>query len=96
MKKRIAALLTLAAVLALLAIPAAAVVDKSSSFYVADYADVLSSSTEQTIISTNGNLEYYCKGAQIVVVTVQYLDGLTAEEYAGQIFNDWGVGSATE
>ncbi len=79
-----------------LALPAQAVVDKSESYYVADYAEVLSEATEQKIISANATLEQSCSGAQIVVVTVQYMDGMSADEYAYTLFNDWGVGSSTE
>lgn len=71
-----------------------AVVDQSESYYVADYSNVLSNDTEQMIINYNGSLEYQCQGAQIVVVTVDYLDGMYSDEYAYQLFNDWGVGSA--
>ena len=74
--------------------PAYAIVDKSDSFYVADYSNVLSGETEQMIINYNGSLEQQCQGAQIVVVTVDYLDGMYSDEYAYQLFNDWGVGSS--
>lgn len=75
--------------------PAAlAVVGQSESFYAADYANVLSSDTEEMICGYNGALEQQCNGAQIVVVTVEYLDGMYSDEYAYQLFNDWGVGSA--
>lgn len=73
---------------------ASALVSQSESFYVADSADVLSDSTEQMIINYNGALEQQCNGAQIAVVTVKYLDGMYCDEYAYQLFNDWGVGSA--
>lgn len=73
-----------------------AVVDRSDSFYAADYADVLSDATEQMIINYNGALEHQCMGAQIVVVTVRYLDGMYCDEYAYKLFNEWGVGSGTE
>ena len=76
--------------------PAFAVVSQSDSFYVADYANVLDSSTEQEIINYNGALETQCQGAQIVVVTVDYLDGMNCDEYAYQLFNDWGVGSQSD
>ena len=79
---------------AALASPAFAVVEQSESFYAADYANVLSSTTEQMIIDCNGALEQQCQGAQIVVVTVEYLDGMTTDAYAYQLFNSWGVGSA--
>lgn len=73
--------------------PAYAVVDKSDSFYVADYSNVLSDDTKQMIINYNGALEQQCQGAQVVVVTVDYLDGMYSDEYAYQLFNNWGVGS---
>ena len=71
-----------------------ALVQQDSSFYVTDSANVLSLETRQRIIDTNGALEAQCKGSQIVVVTVDYLDGLTSDRYAYQIFNDWGIGSS--
>ena len=73
---------------------ARAVVSQSESFYAADYANVLSNATEEMIINYNGALETQCQGAQIVVVTVDYLDGMYSDEYAYQLFNDWGVGSS--
>ena len=95
MKKILTLILTLCLLLCLS--PAAlAVVDQSESFYVADYANVLSDATEQTVIERNALLEQYCHEAQIVVVTVDYLDGMYSDEYAYQLFNDWGVGSAEE
>ena len=77
MKKFFTFLMALALVLSL-GISAYAVVDKSDSFYVADYANVLSADTEQRICDYNGALEQQCNGAQIVVVTVDYLDGMYA------------------
>jgi uncharacterized membrane protein YgcG len=82
-----------------LAVPARAVVAQSEEYYVADYAGVLSEATKQKIIDSNtdaNGLEALCGGAQVVVVTVEYLDGMYADEYAMQLFNDWGVGSETE
>ena len=96
MKKK--SLILLCAVLLILsaAVPASALVGRSESFYVADYANVLSPETEQTIVDLNGELEFYCSGAQLVVVSVDYLDQFHADEYAMTLFNDWGVGSAQE
>lgn len=94
MKKRTLSLLFALLLIAALCMPAFAVVDKSSDFYVADYANVLSESTKSDIINYNGALEKQCDGAQIVVVTVDYLDGMSSSEYAMQLFNDWGVGSS--
>ena len=76
--------------------PALAIVDQSEEFYVADYADVFTQEFEDRIISLNGDLEHYCSGAQLVVVTVDYLDGMYSDEYAMKLFNSWGVGSADE
>ncbi|MBQ8830123.1 MAG: TPM domain-containing protein [Oscillospiraceae bacterium] len=78
------------------AFPAFAIVDQSDEFYVADYADVFSSDFEERIIQLNGDLEHYCGGAQLVVVTVDYLDGMYSDEYAMKLFNSWGVGDADE
>jgi tetratricopeptide (TPR) repeat protein len=75
-----------------------ALVSKTPEFYVADYAGVLEQDTKNNIIDSNSHetngLETLCDGAQIVVVTVEYLDGMYSDEYAMTLFNDWGVGSA--
>jgi uncharacterized protein len=89
----ITALLVLMLALSL-AVPALAVVAQSQEYYVTDDAGVLSDGIEKDIISANEDLEQKCDGAQIVVVTVRYLDGMPSDEYAMQLFNDWGVGSA--
>ena len=40
--------------------------------------------------------EQYCDGAQIVVVTIDYLpSGYDSEQYANLLFNSWGVGSSS-
>ena len=91
--KRFLSLISAFVLLLALAVPAHAVVSQSFGFYCADYANVLSADTEQMIIDYNGALEQQCRGAQLVVVTVDYLDGMYCDEYAYQLFNDWGVGS---
>ena len=93
MKKTFSFLLALCLVLSF-GVTAFAVVEPSESFYAADYANVLTNSTEASIVSYNGALEQQCQGAQIVVVTVDYLDGMSCDTYAYQLFNDWGVGSS--
>lgn len=70
-----------------------AVVDAPDAGYVGDYANVLSDETEQYIIEQSARLDA-ATGAQIVIVTVDFLDGMTAEEYAYTIFNEWGIGDA--
>ena len=55
--------------------------------------DVLSNVTEELIINYNVPLSTSARASN-VVVTVNYLDGMYSDEYANQLFNDWGVGSA--
>lgn len=95
MKKQIALILAVLMVTGILLTPVCAIVDQSDSYYVADYANVLSTTFEQDIIDANAQLESACDGAQIVVVTIDYLpDNYYADEYARQLFNNWHVGSA--
>ena len=58
-----------------------AIVTQTSDFYVNDSAGVLDYSLKNYIILTNKSL-YSQTGAQIVVVTVNSLDGDTIEDYA--------------
>ena len=81
MKKRFVLFVTVFfALTMLLSFPALALVEQSDSFYVADYANVLSDSTESEIINQNGWLEQNCNGARIVIVAVEYMDGMYADE----------------
>ena len=74
--------------------PAAlALVAQSEDYYVADYAAVLTDVTKFDIIDSNIGLERECNGAQIVIVTIEYLGGIPSDEYATRLFNDWGVGN---
>ena len=79
--------------LLLLSPAALAVVEPTSVFYVADYADVLSSDTEDYIVQQNEAL-WEATGAQLVVVTVDFLDGMYSDEYAAEVFHSWGIGDA--
>ena len=72
---------------------ALALVAPSEDYYVTDDAGVLTEKTRQDIISANIDLELKCNGAQIVIVTVEYLNGVPSDEYASRLFNDWGVGA---
>lgn len=63
---------------------------------VVDEANVLNSSTEQTIIDLNNQLQANCKGATIGVLTVEYTGNDSAEDYATQAFNAWGIGSSSQ
>ena len=97
MKKILSLIITIVFTTLLACISVLAIVNQSEDFYVADYANILASDTKNDIIGYNGALEYQCKGAQVVVVTIESLGGnLDSEEYAHQLFNDWGVGAAVE
>lgn len=65
----------------------------TDDFYVNDFAGVLSDETEQHILSVNDQLQPET-GAQIVVAAIDFLDGMSSEEYAYQLFNEWGIGSS--
>ena len=69
----------------------ASIPDAPDPFYAADFANVLDKETEDYIIEKNGTLENFC-GAQIVVVTTDFLDGMDIEDYAYKLFNDWKIG----
>lgn len=70
-----------------------AVVSQTNEFYVNDYAGILTQEVEDYIIQTNIELEQKT-GAQIVVVTVDSLGGQTIEEYATELFRQFGIGDA--
>ena len=72
---------------------AASVPDPTSDFYVNDYAGVLSNDTKSDIVSKNSAL-YNATGAQIVVTVVQDTGGVSLEQYAYDMANAWGIGSA--
>lgn len=65
----------------------------TNNFYVNDFANILSQETEQMIMATSVPLAEKT-GAQIVVVTVQSLDGQDIESFARGLFNEWGIGDA--
>jgi len=79
----------------LLAVPALAVVEPTDNFYVADYAGVLDVQTEAQILEQSAALDDQT-GAQIVVVTVDFTGTESTADYAYSLFNDWGIGSASE
>ncbi|MGM9974244.1 MAG: TPM domain-containing protein [Clostridiaceae bacterium] len=69
------------------------VVEPMEDFYVADYAGVINSDTENAIIKANDAL-YAKTGAQIVVVTIDFLSGRDIEDYSKTLFNKWEIGSS--
>jgi len=67
--------------------------ERPEQLYVGDFADVLSASTVSEIVDQNEAL-FDSTGAEIVVVTVDFLDGEDIADYAVVLFNEWGIGSA--
>jgi len=97
-KKIIAFLMTLLVVVSLCSASLAAIkVPEYSKEYVfvTDNANVLDEEICEYIADKTWALSEHC-GAQIAVLTVDFLDGATSEQYAHAVFNAWGVGSKEE
>ncbi|HOJ10189.1 MAG TPA: TPM domain-containing protein, partial [Clostridiales bacterium] len=67
--------------------------EPSTKFYVNDYANVIDEEAENLMVQ-NGNALEERTGAQIVLVTVNFTDGISIDEYAAELFNKWKLGSA--
>ena len=72
-----------------------AIKNPTSNFYVNDYANVLSESVENYIVDNSLAL-YNEDKTQIVVSIVNSLEGLTIEEYALEMFRNFGIGDKEE
>ncbi len=59
--------------------------------YVSDFAGLLSASGKNRL-ETQLSLVEKETGAEIAVVTVKSLDGMSIEEYASRLFEKWGIG----
>ena len=82
--------------LALMAVPALAkVVSPGPDFYYLDNANVLSEALEGEIFFSN-KLLYDACGSQIVVVTLDSTGREAIDDYAYDLYNDWGIGDASK
>jgi len=63
--------------------------------YVNDFAGILDESAETYLEGYLATLERDTS-AEVVVVTVKSLDGVTIEDYANRLFADWGIGKRQE
>lgn len=70
-----------------------AIVNPTEEFYVNDYANILSNETEQYIIEKSKILNN-TDGTQIVVVTVNNLEGLSIEDYSLRLARNFGIGDS--
>ncbi len=59
--------------------------------YVNDFADVLSEDFEQNLEEKLASVSAQL-GPEIAVVTIRSLEGDTIENYAVELFNEWGIG----
>ncbi len=84
-------ILTAAFVLVLSCAVSAKVPEHTEAFYVNDFAGVLDKSSEEEIIKKNAGL-YSATGAQIVVVTTEFTNGKSIEDYCYDVFNAWEIG----
>lgn len=66
--------------------------EPTNDFFVNDFANVISEDNEDEIMKIGADL-YSQTTAQVVVVTVDSLDGYDVDEYAIELGREWGVGS---
>lgn len=67
----------------------------TNNFFVNDFANVIESEDEKEIMAIGSSL-FKQTTAQVVVVTVDSLDGQDEKEYALELGREWGVGSKEE
>ena len=91
-KRRLTGLVLSALVLTALALPAFAadIPAAPSGHAVLDQAGVLSEETINTVDACNNALA--STGAEIGVLTVDFTGNLSIDDYALQVFNEWGIG----
>ena len=71
---------------------AAETLEPSNAFYVNDFADVISEDVENEIIEYGRRLEEQT-GTQVVLVTIDFTNGESMENYSMDLFNKWKIGS---
>lgn len=93
--KKIYAILTVFLIVLILSFSSFAITlpNPTNDFFVNDFANVISEEHEKEIMKIGADL-YEQTTAQIVVVTVESLDGYDVDEYALELGREWGVGSS--
>ncbi|MDR0898142.1 MAG: TPM domain-containing protein [Oscillospiraceae bacterium] len=76
-----------------LAAQAAVPTQWAEAYYVNDFASVIDADDEQAMLQLGRSVDQ-TTGAQVVAVTVSFLDGMTINDYAYDLFNSWGIGQA--
>lgn len=69
--------------------------EPTNDFFVNDFAGVISEEDKSELMKIGENL-FVKTGAQVVVVTVETLDGADVSEYALELGRKWGVGDKEE
>lgn len=95
MRKKASVLVCLLLALLLVGNCLAASVVRPANGCVADMAGVLKGETVERIVERNQTLTD-ATGAVVAVVTVDFLNGRDIDDYATDLFNDWGIGDAQE
>ncbi|EGO64874.1 TPM domain-containing protein [Acetonema longum] len=96
MKKRIAWLILLLVLVVVSTVAAEPQIPPkpTNSLYVQDYAGILSNDAKTRINRLGAQLDAKTK-AQVVVVTVNSVEGAALEEYSLAILRQWGIGDKT-
>ena len=97
MKKRIKSFGTLILVfiaILLVSLPAfaASVPAATTDFYVNDFANVFDSEEKEKLVNNAVALANEYDGVQVVITTIKSLDGETVEDYAYDMYNEYGIG----
>ena len=67
--------------------------DATSEFYVNDYGNNLSSEQRTELVKRAKALNEDYNGIQLVITTLESLDGYSIEEYATAMYNKFGIGT---
>lgn len=67
--------------------------DATSEFYVNDYGNILSSEQRTELVKRAKALNEDYNGIQLVITTLESLDGYSIEEYTTAMYNKFGIGT---
>lgn len=65
----------------------------TTDFFVADYGNLLEQDTKNFIMGVNQKYQEQLEKPQIVVLTVDNLEGQDAASYASEVFEPWNIGN---
>lgn len=70
----------------------AAIPSATNEFYVNDFAGVFTSEQKNDLVNKADDFAQKYDGVQVVITTVETLDGMSVEEYANKMYNTYGIG----